>query len=150
MSPTPKPALQKIGIKPGMRVAIVNAPADVLPLLASPDGTLPDNGLGSGNYDAIVLFVRSRAEVEANAPTVIRASKPGALLWFAYPKKAKGKGQGQGQGPHTDISRDAGWETVRGAGWDTVSLVAINSTWAALRFRPIVDIASTSPRRATR
>jgi len=150
MQPSRKPALQKMGIKPGMRVAVVNAPADVVPLLATADGTVPDDGLASGTYDAIILFVRSRKEVEANAPTVIRASKPGALLWFAYPRKGKGKGQSQGQGPHTDISRDAGWETVRGAGWDTVSLVAINSTWAALRFRPIVDIASTSPRRATR
>jgi len=143
---SPKPELQKMGVKPGMRVAVVNAPGDVVPLLASEDGVPPDNGLGSGTYDAIVLFVRNRAEVEANAPTVIRASKSGALLWFAYPKKGKGKGQG----PNTDISRDAGWETIRAAGWDTVSLVAINDTWAALRFRPIADIASTSPRRATR
>ena len=144
MTASPKPALQKMGVKPGMRVAIVNAPGDVVPLLANPDGTAADSGLGSGTYDAIVLFVRSRAEVEANAPTVIRASKPGALLWFAYPKK------GKGQSPNTDISRDAGWEAVRAAGWDTVSLVAINDTWAALRFRPIADIASTSPRRGAR
>jgi hypothetical protein len=33
-----------------------------------------------------------------------------------------------------DLSRDRGWDAVRGAGWQAVSLVAIDPTWSALRF----------------
>lgn len=142
MRRSPKPVLQKMGVKPGMRVAIVNAPADVMPLLTAPAGVAVEAGLGSGIYDATLLFVHSRAEVEANAPTVLRATRPAGLLWIAYPKKSRGS--------PSDISRDAGWETLRAAGWDTVSLVAVNSTWAALRFRPITEVVSTSTRRAVR
>jgi len=39
------------------------------------------------------------------------------------------------RGTPTDISRDVGWEILRGAGFDPVSQVAIDDTWSALRFR---------------
>lgn len=55
-----------------------------------------------------------------------------SVLWFAYPKgTSKIK---------TDINRDTIRETGESYGITTVTAVAINDTWSALRFRPIEKV----------
>jgi hypothetical protein len=39
----------------------------------------------------------------------------------------------------SDITRDTGWDVVNALGWDGVSLIAIDSAWSALRFKPGVS-----------
>ena len=36
----------------------------------------------------------------------------------------------------TDLNRDVLWQLVGPRGWTGVSLVAIDDTWSAMRFRP--------------
>jgi len=72
--------------------------------------------------------VRSKADVEAMAPTVLRAASDSGLVWFAYPKKS---------GPlKSDLSRDSGWEPVFDSGFDSVAQISIDETWTGFRFRP--------------
>jgi hypothetical protein len=126
-----KPVLQKLGVKPGNSVLLVNPPEAVLKLLEPPAGaSLQTNAIG--HFDVVVAFVRNRAEIEAESVAAMGSTREGGYLWFAYPKRSAGVA--------TDISRDTGWEPMREAGWDTVTLVAIDDTWAALRFRPVSDI----------
>lgn len=123
--------LEKLGVKPGNSVLLANPPEAVLLLLKPPPGaTIQTNAVGE--FDVVVAFVRDRAEIEAEAAPTIASTRAGGYLWFAYPKRSSGVA--------TDISRDAGWEPVREAGWETVTLVAIDDHWAALRFRPLSDI----------
>jgi hypothetical protein len=133
---TDTPLAKKLGIKAGYKLLILDAPPGYQELL----GALPDRtetfttAQVSITYDFVQLFVRSVAELEAQARVAIDAVKPNGLLWISYPKKS-GKIK-------TDISRDMGWEAVRKAGWDGVTLVSIDETWSALRFRPLADIKS--------
>ena len=64
------------------------------------------------------------------------ALKLGGLLWFSYPKKSSKV--------ETDITRDVGWDALGSTGLRPVTQVAIDDTWSALRFRPVVDVKSRS------
>lgn len=124
--------IRKLGIKPGYKSLILNAPESYLETL----GTLPEGTEikthAEGSFDLVQIFFYNKADVEKLAQAGIQAVKPGGLLWFTYPKKtAKIK---------SDITRDTGWESVRTVGWRPVTQIAIDETWSALRFRPEHEI----------
>jgi len=127
MSPTA--LANKLHIKPGHRVLVLNAPDDYLDLL----GPLPDGATlvksGGKDLDFVQVFVNDIAELERLAPRAIQAVKSDGLLWFCYPKKSSGAA--------TDLSRDVGWDSVTGAGLEGVAQISIDDTWTGFRFRPV-------------
>jgi hypothetical protein len=36
----------------------------------------------------------------------------------------------------TDLTRDKGWDSLRGSELDWISLVSVNATWSAIWLRP--------------
>jgi hypothetical protein len=126
--------LKKLGIKPGQRLLVLNAPAGYVDSLKP----LPDETelatKGKGPFDFVQLFVQNKAEIERHALRAIAAVKPRGLLWIAYPKKSSKL--------ETDISRDVGWDVVKKAAWEAVAIVAIDDVWSALRFRPAADVGT--------
>ena len=50
---------------------------------------------------------------------------------MAYPKISSGM--------KSDITRDQGWDAMKGAGWQGVALVSIDDVWSAMRFRPLSE-----------
>ena len=122
----------KLGIKPGHKLLIMNAPEGYREILgALAEGTELDSNGGQG-FDFVQLFVQNKADVDKLAPEAVRALKTGGLLWFSYPKKSSKV--------ETDISRDVGWEALTSAGMRAVTQVSIDGTWSALRFRPVSDV----------
>lgn len=129
----PKSVAQKLLVKPGMKFLLLYAPPEVLEQLQPlPEGAQIRTDAVASTADVALLFVRSQADVDQHARTVMDAVKSGGVVWFAYPKKT-GKIK-------ADISRDTGWQTVRDAGWEPVTQIAIDETWSALRFRPRSEI----------
>ena len=102
--------IKKLGIKPGQKILIMNAPDGYMQTL----GTLPEgaevktSAAGISNFDCVQLFVYNKADVDVHATTAMQALKPGGLLWFAYSKKSSKV--------KTDISRDTGWEGLMSMG----------------------------------
>ena len=124
--------IKKLGVKPGQKLLVMNPPPDYIKKLGElPEGTEISTA-PEGAFDFVQLFVRKKADIEEQASIAIQALKLGGLLWFAYPKKSSGV--------KTDITRDIGWEAVRSTGMRPVSLVSIDDTWSALRFRPESDV----------
>lgn len=119
---------KKLLLKPGYRYLLLNPPEGYRELLGElPPGVQLEEA-ASGQYDLVQAFVRSKAEVDALAQTLLDALKPNGILWVCYPKKtSKIK---------TDISRDNGWESFNEIGWGGVAVVAIDDTWSAFRLRP--------------
>jgi hypothetical protein len=121
--------IKKLLIKPHHRVAVLNAPPDLLERLAElPEGVdlswHPDSV-----RDVVLVFATSSAELDRLANTAVTSVKREGVLWVAYPKKtSKVK---------TDLSRDVSWQPLRGRGFEVVSAIAIDDTWSALRFRPV-------------
>jgi hypothetical protein len=112
----------KLQIKPGQTVAAVGAPEDVPPL-----GDAANPAAEPGNADAVVAFVRNRAELGTGADAAIAAARLDRLAWIAYPKAGK---------LGTDLNRDILAAVVSSRGVRPVRQVAIDETWSALRFRP--------------
>ena len=119
---------RKLGIKPGMRVLLRDAPSDFASLLSNlADEVKLLKALGD-KVDCVIAFVRSKADVQAVASAVLGAVVEDGLLWFAYPKKSSTV--------KSDLSRDIGWEPVFAGGFDSVAQVSIDETWTGFRFRP--------------
>jgi hypothetical protein len=109
----------------------MNAPEGYIEMLNPlPEGVLvTDQKEGTEAYDFVQVFVHTLAEVQQLAPEAIKAVTPEGMMWINYPKgTSKIK---------TDINRDSGWQTVTELGFEGVSLVSIDETWSAMRFRPI-------------
>ncbi len=127
-----KGAAEKLMIRPGRRVRVVNPPEDLISLLGSlPDGVAilddtagPDALLPS---DIILLFARSRTDLETLLPGLRTALTPGGMIWVAYHKGTSGI--------KTDINRDSINAYAQTIGLQGVAMVAINSDWAALRLK---------------
>jgi hypothetical protein len=122
-----KTAAQKLGIKPGNRVYPINAPAEYAELL----GELPAGAslADAGPADVVHLFAHDLADLDRHAKAAIDALAPGGLFWISYPK-----------GGRTDIRRDDLMLALVPLGWRGVSLVAVDETWSAARFRPLAEI----------
>lgn len=126
--PSSAPLARKLGIKPGFSVLLINAPATAADKLRPLPEAASLSTSVAGEFDAVLAFALNRAELDEASPRALAAIKPGGLLWMAYPK--------QSAKVPTDITRDRGWDVIKGAGWQPVSQVAIDETWSALRFRP--------------
>jgi hypothetical protein len=120
---------RKLLVKPGHRVAILNAPPSLIEQLSTLPECVDLTWQPDGVRDVVLAFTTDSAELDRLAPAAIAAVKREGVLWVAYPKKtSKVK---------TDLSRDVSWQPLRGAGFEVVSAIAIDDTWSALRFRPL-------------
>lgn len=107
---------QKMQLKPSQSFQVLNAPAELdLDLPAAEGG------------EAVLLFVRSRAELESLAAPFVEAARADRLAWLAYPK---------GGQLGTDVNRDILWELTKPMGIRPVRQISIDEVWSALRFRP--------------
>ncbi len=122
-----EPAGQRLQLKPGESVALINCPralqrtllADVTPLRMIQD---------PGRADAVICFVIRLAELDEIASPFVEAARRDALAWLAYPKGGK---------MGTDLNRDILGRTLTDKGIKPVRQVAIDDIWSALRFRPL-------------
>ncbi len=129
----PQSLTQKLNLKPGQKLFLVNPPpglAEALPgLLAD---ILLVNGLPGENWqsksaEAVLAFLTRRSEI-TDLVKIFAALRPDGLAWAAYPKG--------GSKVATDLNRDILWKLTAPTGWRPVRMVALDETWSAMRFRP--------------
>jgi len=110
---------EKLQIKPGQSLAILNPPPDV---------TLPTSITGGppSTADAVIGFAVCRGDLDQFGP-VIGAARADRLAWIGYPKGGK---------LGTDLNRDQLAQALASHGIQPVRQVSIDDTWSALRFRP--------------
>jgi Protein of unknown function (DUF3052) len=111
----------KLRISEGRRVCLMRIPDRHVPLLGVIERV-------DGGADVVLLYSRSREQLDRDAPAAIAALTEGGVLWVCYPKlSAK---------TPSDLSREVVREAMARHGRRAVSQVAIDDTWSALRFRP--------------
>ncbi len=136
-SGTPLP--RKLGIRPGIRLALIAAPDGFAAVLGElPDGVRIHHRL-QGRFDVIVAFATRRAPLSLRLPALRAALQPDGGLWLAWPKRA------------SRVASELEEADVRAIGLATGlvdnKVCAIDETWSGLRFvyrradRP--DTAST-------
>jgi hypothetical protein len=119
------PLIQKLGIKPGTTIAILNPPDDFDKTL----GPLPDDVTVRrrlrGPLDFILCFTTARADLEGRFPALVDALDADGALWISWPKRASGI--------RTDLTEDALREVALPAGLVDNKVCAVDETWSGLR-----------------
>ena len=113
----------KLQLKPGMAVAVLDAPAGF-------DAPLPEGGSLSSDVraaDATLAFARDRDGLDGLTPVLQESARAERLTWIAYPKAGQ---------LETDLNRDILWKHLEKLGIQGVRQIAIDDVWSALRFRP--------------
>lgn len=119
------PLVDKLGFKPGMRAALIGAPADFGATLGPlPGGVRVATRLAAGQ-DLVVVFVTRRAELSRRLPALRRAIAPDGMVWVAWPKKAAKVA--------TDVTEDVVREIAVGHRLVDNKVAALDETWSGLQ-----------------
>jgi CheY-like chemotaxis protein len=120
------PLPKRLGIQAGSEVVLLGAPAGFEEKL----GALPENvrlrRRAQGRAHVLLLFTRSRADLDRRFPVAARALAEGGGLWIVWPKKASGVA--------TDLTQSAVRAFGLGAGFVDYKICAIDGTWSGLLF----------------
>jgi hypothetical protein len=116
-SGTPLP--RKLGIKPGHRVLVLDAPEGF-----ALDGVDAESER-EGTADVIVAFHTARAELAQDIPRLRELMAPAAGLWIAWPKRASKM--------ETDLTEDVVRELALANVLVDNKVCAIDETWSGLR-----------------
>jgi len=114
---------KKLHLKEGMRVAVLNAPEGVSVQAA---GVAIGTSL-TRDLDLALLFTTTHKDLKAQWPKLLRAVKQDGAVWVAYPKKDSGIA--------TDLHGMQEWEATKGSDWNPVTMVAIDGSWSAVRYK---------------
>jgi len=123
-SGTPLP--QKLGIKPGARVALLRAPAGFAVSETPADAVVVSSMRGNTPFDVILFFTDSRALLEAQFAALAERLTPAGGLWISWPKRASGM--------PTDLTEDVVREIGLANGLVDNKVCAVDDTWSGLRF----------------
>jgi hypothetical protein len=124
-SGTPLP--EKLGIKPGMRVALLHAPDQMEQTLGVlPEGVQLQHGLRRRQgTDLIVAFVMERDHLARNIGWLVSELPADGAIWVAWPKRASGVTTDMSEGVIRDVALPIGWVDVK--------VCAIDATWSGLK-----------------
>jgi hypothetical protein len=121
------PLVQKLGIKPGHRVALVAAPEGFVETLGKlPEGVLVLGARSRAACDVAVFFVPNLSRLQKGFKRLVGRLNPAGGLWVGWPKKASGL--------DTDLTEDRVREVGLSAGLVDNKVCAIDETWSGLRF----------------
>ena len=125
----PQSLSQRLQLKPGRKVRLVNAPKGYPARL----GELPEGVTllksAAQPADVIQVFVANRKELEAQLEKLKKALAPGGMIWVTYYK---------GTSKHeTDINRDSVNAYAQALGLAGVALVSVDDNWSAMRFKVV-------------
>jgi hypothetical protein len=119
-----KPVAERLQVKGDRRLAVIGA-SPALEKTVGADKARADGG----QADVVILFARDRARLDAELPEVLKTIPQSAILWVAYPKLSSKLA--------ADLSRDVIGALAPRHGLDTVSQIAIDGDWSALRLKRV-------------
>ncbi|MBF6276581.1 MULTISPECIES: hypothetical protein [Nocardia] len=119
------PLARKLGIRPGNRVLLAQAPSGFV-LEPLPEQVCLQRRAGRAQYDVIVGFCPDYRSLDRGFGTWCARLTQAGGLWVAWPKKSSGVA--------TDLSDTVVREFGLAAGLVDNKTCAIDETWSGLRF----------------
>jgi alkylation response protein AidB-like acyl-CoA dehydrogenase len=123
-SGTPLP--QKLGIKPGFKVALPDVAPEVKAELKSALDKCEDSERARGALDLVLLPVQRHADLKKKFPQWSKRLTPAGMLWVSWPKKSSGVA--------TDLDENKVRAVGLAAGLVDVKVCAVNEVWSGLKF----------------
>lgn len=120
------PLVKKLGIKPGMKLALIGAPDDFEKLLEGiPTDVKPVRG-GSARADLVIWWPASLRDMETRIRAIDKRIVDGGSIWISWAKKASSV--------KTDLSDNNVRETGLANGLVDYKVCAISEIWSGLKF----------------
>lgn len=121
-----KPLIEKLGIREGSRIIILNPPEDYNKTL----GKLP-KGVSvvetpNGSLDFIQIFTKRKEELESKFPILKKELSQEGALWISWPKGSSKV--------ETDLNENIVREIGLKNGLVDTKISAIDETWSGLKF----------------
>jgi hypothetical protein len=119
-----KPVAERLQVKGNRRLAVIGASAALEKTVGASKARADLR-----EADVVLLFAPDRARLDAELPGVLKTMARAAILWVAYPKLSSKLA--------ADLSRDVIHALAPKHGLDTVSQIAIDADWSALRLKRV-------------
>ena len=119
------PLAQKLGIKPGAKVAALNAPAGYRKLLAPLPAGVSFTDKANSGAGFVHLFVTERRVLERELKRLRKLLDDAGVLWISWPKKSSGVA--------SDITEDVIREVCLPLGFVDIKVCAVDDTWSGLK-----------------
>jgi len=120
-----RPLVQKLGIKPGTTIAILNAPKGYERTLGKLPPVTRKSNAGTA-IDFVQFFTTEKRELERRFGMLARALSPAGMLWISWPKKSSGVA--------TDLTEDVIRSVGLAHGLVDVEVEAVDDAWSGLKF----------------
>lgn len=119
----PKPLIDKLGIKSGMKVAILGSPRGFKSALVLPKGV--EYAEHGREFDVVMYFSNSFEKLRAKMRTLRRMIDEDGAIWICWPKT--------GAAVLGDVQEDDIRQLALMLQLVDVKVVAINETWSGLK-----------------
>jgi len=122
-SGTPLP--QKLGIKPGMTLHVVDAPMDYAKLIAPVGAKVAFATRLSRDVELLHAFVTRTGRLEEVLDRARAGLGSDAIVWISWPKKAAGLA--------SEVTEDTVRDMALPLGFVDVKVCAVDDTWSGLK-----------------
>jgi CheY-like chemotaxis protein len=120
-----KPVVEKLGAKPGFKIALLASPTGFVDALAPWPPKVSFTARPDPKVDLFLCFARSAHELHAHLLALKAAERQTA--WLLWPKKASGV--------KSDLDGNIVRNTGLAAGWVDFKVCSVDATWSALAFK---------------
>jgi hypothetical protein len=119
------PLAKKLGIKPGLKIMLINEPAHYFDLFTDMPIDVQVINDGSEKKDLIHFFTKQRQELIDLLPQLKAQIKSNGIIWVSWPKKASKV--------ITDITEDAIRNYAISIGLVDIKVCAVDEVWSGLK-----------------
>jgi glycine cleavage system H protein len=119
-----KPLAERLQLKGTRRLALIDAPDGLNAVIGA-----ADRRAGLAEAEVVVLFAADRAALDAALPNLLHTARADAIVWIAYPKLTSPLAG--------DLNRDIIHDLTPAFGLDTVSQIAVDADWSAMRMKRV-------------
>jgi hypothetical protein len=116
------PLINKLGIKPEMKILLINAPENYFALLGDDIGKQITK---SKKVEFVHLFVITKTQLEKQFHQIIKKVPLSTIVWISWYKKSAKM--------QTDITEDTIRDIVLPLGWVDIKVCAVSELWSGLK-----------------
>ena len=120
-----KPLYEKLGIKPGHRVCVIDTPEDYTTLI---EGDVPGARFTTNTRltaDIVHIFATKSRVLQKELPRLLKMVFPDGAIWVSWPKKSSGV--------ETDITEQTIRDVALPMGLVDIKVCAVNEVWSGLK-----------------
>jgi len=119
------PLAKKLGIKPGYRIRLFNAPVHYFSLIHDMPDAVEVTNSGEGKKDFIHFFTTDPVELNNILPQLKKEITPNGIIWVSWPKRSSKAASGVNE----NMIRD----TALRNGLVDIKVCAVDETWSGLK-----------------